>query len=75
MYPLDGSPLTVASSELMLSAKMPSRVLDVGFVPLEAYTPVPYTVAFVDSGNAICVVLTGLGQEIRRLGDQEFLIF
>ena len=42
VYPLDGSPLTVASSESMLSAKMPSRVLDVGFVPLEAYTPVPY---------------------------------
>jgi len=41
VYPLDGLPVTVASSELMLSAKIPSRVFVVGFEPRDAYTPLP----------------------------------
>jgi hypothetical protein len=36
VYPLEGFPLTVASSEFKLSAKMLSRVFVVGFEPLDA---------------------------------------
>ena len=40
-YPLDGLPATDAISELMLSAKIMSRVFVVGFDPRDAYTPEP----------------------------------
>lgn len=43
-YPLDGLPVMLASSELRLSAKIPSRMFVVGFEPA--------------SGNAICVTLS-----------------
>ena len=43
VYPLAGSPDTVANSEFRLSAKMLSRVWDVGLAPREAYTPLAYT--------------------------------
>jgi hypothetical protein len=36
VYPLVGSPVTVANSDARLSAKIPSLELDVGFVPLDA---------------------------------------
>ena len=57
-YPLDGFPATEAISELMLSAKIPSRVFVVGFDPRAAYTPLPYTSLLTESGNAICVTFS-----------------
>jgi hypothetical protein len=52
------SPVGVAISDARLSAKIPSNVFDVGFVPREAYTPLVWTMLLTDSGNAICVTLT-----------------
>ena len=58
VYPPDGLPDTVASSEFKLSAKMLSRVFVVGLEPRDAYTPVPCTSLFTESGKAICVTFS-----------------